>query len=96
MKKNDRLHSSQDAASLNYAHSPGVLLVKQGQRLMGIGVADAKHHAPIHREAPSFVEQSTEQEILATGIKALATLLPLHPLPTHCATFTGSAAGRGV
>lgn len=31
--------------------------------------ADAKHYAPIHREAPPFVDQSTEQEILATGIK---------------------------
>lgn len=31
--------------------------------------ADAKHHLPIHREAPPFVEQSTEQEILVTGIK---------------------------
>ena len=31
--------------------------------------ADAKHHLAIHREAPPFVEQSTEQEILVTGIK---------------------------
>lgn len=32
--------------------------------------AGEKHRAPIHREAPTFVEQSTGQEILATGIKA--------------------------
>jgi len=31
--------------------------------------ADAKHHWGIHREAPPFVEQSTAQEILVTGIK---------------------------
>ncbi|KAF9613533.1 hypothetical protein IFM89_008450 [Coptis chinensis] len=27
------------------------------------------HILPIHREAPAFVEQATEQEILVTGIK---------------------------
>ena len=31
--------------------------------------ADTKHHLAIHREAPPFVDQSTEQEILVTGIK---------------------------
>ena len=30
---------------------------------------ETDHFLPIHREAPSFVEQSTEQEILVTGIK---------------------------
>ncbi len=34
-----------------------------------VPVAEAKHFLPIHREAPPFVEQSTEQEILVTGIK---------------------------
>lgn len=33
--------------------------------------ADAKHYLPIHREAPPYVDQSTEQEILVTGIKVL-------------------------
>lgn len=31
--------------------------------------ADAPEVWSIHREAPEFTEQSTEQEILATGIK---------------------------
>lgn len=30
---------------------------------------EAKHFLPIHREAPSFQDQGTEQEILVTGIK---------------------------
>ena len=34
--------------------------------------AGAKAHWPIHRDAPPFVEQSTEQEILTTGIKVCA------------------------
>lgn len=36
-------------------------------------VADTKHHLAIHREAPPFVDQSTEQEILVTGIKVSCT-----------------------
>ncbi len=34
-----------------------------------VAFADSKHHWAIHRDAPPFVEQSTEQEILVTGIK---------------------------
>ena len=49
-------------------------------------LAGEKHKAPIHREAPTFVEQSTSQEILATGIKVfpvphqLISLCPPPPL----------------
>lgn len=41
--------------------------------LMSYCYAETEHFLPIHREAPSFVEQSTEQEILVTGIKVLLT-----------------------
>ncbi|PAV84187.1 hypothetical protein WR25_06114 [Diploscapter pachys] len=34
------------------------------------GPIPSKHFAPIHAEAPEFVEMSVEQEILVTGIKA--------------------------
>lgn len=40
---------------------------------MSLCYAETEHFLPIHREAPSFVEQSTEQEILVTGIKVLHT-----------------------
>lgn len=30
---------------------------------------------PIHREAPSFVEQATEQQVLVTGIKVSDTCI---------------------
>lgn len=32
-------------------------------------VTETDHYLPIHREAPAFVEQATEQQILVTGIK---------------------------
>jgi hypothetical protein len=40
----------------------------------------------IHREAPEFTEQSTEQEILATGIKVRAkeSMLLGNCLRLHC------------
>lgn len=38
-------------------------------------VTATDHFLPIHREAPAFVEQATEQQILVTGIKVLASIL---------------------
>lgn len=32
---------------------------------------ETDHSLPIHREAPAFVEQATEQQILVTGIKVI-------------------------
>lgn len=31
--------------------------------------AETDHFLPIHREAPAFIEQATDQQILVTGIK---------------------------
>lgn len=48
-------------------------------------MTETDHYLPIHREAPAFVEQATEQEILVTGIKVsyqlksfLLSLLAVH------------------
>ena len=43
------------------------------------GPIDMAQMDPIHRDAPEFVEQSVEQEILSTGIKV--TDLAHHPDP---------------
>jgi hypothetical protein len=37
-------------------------------------LAGREHILGIHREAPSFIEQGTEQEILETGIKVVRLL----------------------
>ncbi len=37
-------------------------------------LAGREHILGIHREAPSFIEQGTEQEILETGIKVIRLL----------------------
>merc|ERR1711959_266682 len=40
------------------------------------GPLNAQHYASIHKEAPQFTDQSTEQEILVTGIKVVDLLAP--------------------
>lgn len=44
-----------------------------------VAVTEAKHFLPIHREAPSFQDQGTEQEILVTGIKVCLVLQNTFP-----------------
>lgn len=38
-------------------------------------MTETDHYLPIHREAPAFVDQATEQQILVTGIKVVTTLI---------------------
>ena len=46
------------------------------------------HYLPIHREAPAFVEQATEQQILVTGIKVPTTSFLAPSLSTDvCCEF---------
>ena len=40
------------------------------------GPIESKKTLPIHRSAPEFVDQSTETEVLVTGIKVIDLLAP--------------------
>ncbi|KAL8161284.1 hypothetical protein V2J09_012773 [Rumex salicifolius] len=42
-----------------------------GEAIDERGDLTTDHYLPIHREAPAFVEQATEQQILVTGIKGV-------------------------
>ncbi|KAH7847756.1 hypothetical protein Vadar_029934 [Vaccinium darrowii] len=53
------------------------------------------HFLPIHREAPSFVEQSTGQEILVTGIKVVDLLAP-YQRGGKIGLFGGAGVGKTV
>ena len=44
-----------------------------------------KEYDPIHRKAPAFEEQSTESEILETGIKVIDLLCPYGSRQLFCA-----------
>ncbi len=59
------------------------------------GPVNAKASAPIHRAAPEFVEQSTEQEILVTGIKVIDLLAP-YVRGGKIGLFGGAGVGKTV
>ncbi len=59
------------------------------------GPINAKRTLPIHRSAPEFVEQSTEAEILVTGIKVIDLLAP-YAKGGKIGLFGGAGVGKTV
>ncbi len=59
------------------------------------GEVKATEYRPIHREAPSFSEQSTETEILVTGIKVIDLLAP-YSKGGKIGLFGGAGVGKTV
>ena len=59
------------------------------------GPINAKQSLPIHREAPEFVEKSTETEILVTGIKVVDLLAP-YSRGGKVGLFGGAGVGKTV
>ena len=59
------------------------------------GPVEAKMKYPIHRPAPEFVEQSTETEILVTGIKVVDLLAP-YAKGGKIGLFGGAGVGKTV
>src|SRR5436853_3999983 len=54
----------------------GRILNVVGEPVDERGPVNTNRRMPIHRQAPEFVEQSTEAEILVTGIKVVDLLAP--------------------
>ena len=54
-----------------------------------------KEYDPIHRKAPAFAEQSTESEILETGIKVIDLLCP-YQKGGKIGLFGGAGVGKTV
>jgi F-type H+-transporting ATPase subunit beta len=59
------------------------------------GPVNAKKTLPIHRSAPEFVDQSTEAEILVTGIKVVDLLAP-YAKGGKIGLFGGAGVGKTV
>ncbi len=59
------------------------------------GPVETKQRYPIHRPAPLFVEQSTETEILTTGIKVIDLIEP-YPKGGKVGLFGGAGVGKTV
>jgi len=59
------------------------------------GPIDTPHRYPIHRPAPLYTDQSTEQEVLVTGIKVIDLLAP-YARGGKIGLFGGAGVGKTV
>ncbi len=66
-----------------------------GEPVDGRGDIKSDHYYPIHRPAPSFVDQSTETEVLTTGIKVIDLLEP-YAKGGKIGLFGGAGVGKTV
>ena len=66
-----------------------------GEPVDGRGEIKSEFHYPIHRPAPSFVDQSTETQILTTGIKVIDLLEP-YAKGGKIGLFGGAGVGKTV
>lgn len=73
----------------------GRMLNVTGDPIDGRGPVNTKQRAPIHAPAPPFVDQSTESEILMTGIKVIDLLAP-YAKGGKVGLFGGAGVGKTV
>src|SRR5204862_3085355 len=66
-----------------------------GEPIDEAGPVQAEGLRPIHAEAPSYTDQSTEAEILVTGIKVVAVLAP-YAKGGKVGLFGGAGVGKTV
>ncbi len=66
-----------------------------GRPVDGLGPIDAETYMPIHREAPSFMEQDTSVHVLETGVKVIDLLVPF-PRGGKMGLFGGAGCGKTV
>jgi len=66
-----------------------------GEPIDDRGPINAKQTAPIHAQAPNFIDQSTETEILSTGIKVVDLICP-YVKGGKIGLFGGAGVGKTV
>merc|ERR1711981_761917 len=66
-----------------------------GEPIDELGPIETKTQLPIHREAPTFAEQGTAQEVLVTGIKVVDLLAP-YQKGGKIGLFGGAGVGKTV
>ncbi|MFP4237637.1 MAG: F0F1 ATP synthase subunit beta [Desulfonatronovibrio sp.] len=75
--------------------SLGRILNVVGRPVDQKGPVNAEKYYPIHRPAPSFVDQSTKIELLETGVKVIDLLVPF-PKGGKMGMFGGAGVGKTV
>jgi F-type H+-transporting ATPase subunit beta len=73
----------------------GRILNVLGEPIDERGPVDSSMMMPIHRDAPAFVDQSTETEILVTGIKVIDLICP-YSKGGKIGLFGGAGVGKTV
>ncbi|MCC9624667.1 F0F1 ATP synthase subunit beta [Thalassospira sp. MA62] len=73
----------------------GRILNVVGEPVDERGPVNAKMTSPIHREAPAFIDQSTDTEILVTGIKVIDLIAP-YTKGGKIGLFGGAGVGKTV
>ncbi|MDQ1277333.1 MAG: F-type H+/Na+-transporting ATPase subunit beta, partial [Thermodesulfobacteriota bacterium] len=73
----------------------GRILNVVGRPVDGLGAIDAKNMMPIHRDAPTFLEQNTSVHVLETGVKVIDLLVPF-PRGGKMGMFGGAGVGKTV
>ena len=73
----------------------GRIMYVVGEPIDERGPLEAARSAPIHQPAPEFVDQSTESEILSTGIKVIDLLAP-YARGGKIGLFGGAGVGKTV
>ncbi len=66
-----------------------------GNPVDGLGPVDSEHMMPIHRAAPTFIEQDTTVKVLETGVKVIDLLVPF-PRGGKMGMFGGAGVGKTV
>ncbi len=66
-----------------------------GKPVDGLGPISSEKTLPIHREAPSFLEQDTSVHVLETGVKVIDLLVPF-PRGGKMGLFGGAGCGKTV
>jgi F-type H+/Na+-transporting ATPase subunit beta len=77
------------------AEALGRVLNVVGRPVDGLGPVKAKNMSPIHRSAPSFVDQDTTVKVLETGVKVIDLLVPF-PRGGKMGMFGGAGVGKTV
>jgi len=73
----------------------GRILNVVGRPVDGLGPVTAKNYFPVHREAPTFLEQDTSVHVLETGVKVIDLLVPF-PRGGKMGMFGGAGVGKTV
>ncbi|MEE9566000.1 MAG: F0F1 ATP synthase subunit beta [Desulfobacteria bacterium] len=73
----------------------GRVLNVVGRPVDGLGAVKSDKYAPIHRAAPTFIEQDTTVKVLEAGVKVMDLLVPF-PRGGKMGMFGGAGVGKTV